>query len=73
MFMGRHLQKSTRKRMFNLLLFLVILLLLVILVMRPLRRGESDSTRVAVPETQDGVQDGVRRTVSEGLQLRRIS
>jgi len=43
-----------------LLLFLVILLLLVILVTKPLRRGESDSTRVAVPETQDGVQDGVR-------------
>ena len=46
--------------MIMLLLFLVILLLLVILVTKPLRMGESESTGVAVPETQDGVQDGVR-------------
>ena len=59
--------------MIMLLLFLVILLLLVILVTKPFRRGESDSTRVAVPETQDGVQDGVWRIASEVLQLRRIS
>ena len=59
--------------MIMLLLFLVILLLLVILVTKPLRGGESDSTRVAVPETQDGVQDAVRRIASEVLQLRRRS
>ena len=59
--------------MIMLLLFLVILLLLVILVTKPLRRGERESTRVAVLETQDGVQDGVRRIASEVLQLRWIS
>ena len=59
--------------MIMLLLLLVILLFLVILVTKPLRKRESDSTRVAVPETQDGVQDAVRRIASEVLQLRRIS
>ena len=60
--------------MIMLLLFLVILLLLVILVTKPLRRGSSESTPIAVPDTQDGVQDGVGRVlVRDAVQLQRIS
>ena len=54
----------------------MILLLLVILVTKPLRRGSSESSRIAVPETLDGVPilpDEVQALARGVLRLRRIS